>query len=57
LPDLVWDEAGQPAWTWLTNALRRAPRNAVMIKTYDEQGGRVLSSVWLDSAAVVLQTN
>ena len=28
-----------------------------MFKTYDEQGGRVLGSVRLDPAAVVLQTN
>ena len=28
-----------------------------MIKTYDEQGGRVLGSVLLDPAAVVLRTN
>ena len=62
LPDLVRDEAEQPAWTWLTDAppagvMPGASSSAVMFKTYDEQGGRVLGSVRLEPAAVVLQTN
>lgn len=62
LPDLVRDEPGQPAWTWLTDAppigaVPGASSGTVMFKTYDEQGGRVLGSVRLDPAAVVLQTN
>ncbi|KJB91226.1 hypothetical protein N826_31570 [Skermanella aerolata KACC 11604] len=62
LPDLVRDEGEPPAWTWLTDApptgaVPGASSGAVMIKTYDVQGGRVLGSVRLDRAAVVLQTN
>ena len=62
LPDLVRDEAEQPTWTWLTDApssgtVAGTPPDAVMVKTYDEHGGRVLGSVRLDPAAVVLQTN
>ena len=62
LPDLVRDEAEQPTWTWLTDAppsgtVAGTSPDAVMVKTYDEHGGRVLGSVRLDPAAVVLQTN
>ncbi|MGF7212890.1 hypothetical protein GGE65_007526 [Skermanella aerolata] len=62
LADLVRDEAEQPSWTWLTDAppagaVPGASTGAVMFKTYDEQGGRVLGSVRLDPAAVVLRTN
>ncbi|UEM24324.1 hypothetical protein JL100_032370 (plasmid) [Skermanella mucosa] len=46
LPGLVRDELRQPAWTWLTDmppgcALPGASSSAVMITTYDDQGGRL----------------
>ena len=62
LPDLVRDEVGQPGWTWLADAAPTGPvpansPGAVMIKSYDESGARVLGSVRLDPATLVLQTN
>ena len=63
LPDLVRDEAGAAGLdmadrrTAERHCAGRLIRNAVMFKTYDEHGGRVLGSVRLDPAAVVLQTN
>jgi hypothetical protein len=62
LADLARDEAERPTWTWLTEApptgaVPGSSPDAMMVKTYDERGGRVLGSVRLDPAAVVLQTN
>ncbi|UEM07479.1 hypothetical protein JL101_031595 (plasmid) [Skermanella rosea] len=50
LPDLVRDEAGQPTWTWLADAAATGPApamssGAMMIKSYDESGGRILGPV------------
>jgi len=62
LADLVRDEAEPPTWTWLTDTPPSGPvagasSGAVMFKTYDEHGGRVLGSIRLEPTAVVLQTN
>ncbi|QQP93122.1 hypothetical protein IGS68_28615 (plasmid) [Skermanella sp. TT6] len=60
LPDLVRAEAGQPTWTWLagaTGAVSAISPGALMIKSYDESGARILGSVRLDGTALVLQTN
>jgi hypothetical protein len=62
LAGLARDNAERPTWTWLTEApptgiLPGGSPDAMVFKTYDERSGRVLGSVRLDPAAVMLQTN
>jgi hypothetical protein len=62
LPALVRDADDPPTWTWLSTGPHsdQKPVTAspsVMLKTYDESGGRVLGTVRLEPGAVMLQTN
>jgi hypothetical protein len=62
LEGLARDEAGQPRWTWLSDApsTTAAPargRGAVMLNAHDERGAWILGSVRLDGEALVLETN
>ena len=60
--DLVREGADEPTWTWLSTTapsgeMPAGARRSVALKTYDEQGQRVLGSVVLEPVAVVLNAN
>ena len=62
LPALVRDADDPPTWTWLSTGPHSGQKpvtapSSVMLKTYDESGGRVLGTARLEPGAVMLQTN